>query len=67
MVLRANGQKAQRLATSRENPQTDEERDWGIPASQPQKVPFVCNELQLRVISLSLELALSFRVSFSTS
>ena len=27
MVFRANGQKARRLATSRENPQTDEERE----------------------------------------
>jgi hypothetical protein len=35
IVFRANGQKTQRLATSRENPQRDEERAWGIPASQP--------------------------------
>lgn len=35
MVFRANGQKSRRLATSRENPQTDERRAWGIPASQP--------------------------------
>ena len=35
MVFRANGQKTQRLATGRENPQTDEKRACRIPASQP--------------------------------
>ena len=34
-VFRANGQKTGRLAKGRKNPQTDEERAWGIPASQP--------------------------------
>lgn len=39
MVFRANGQKTRQLATSRENPQTDEKRAWGIPASQPTSPP----------------------------
>src|SRR5688572_29870482 len=35
MVFRANRQKTRQLAISRENPQKDEKRVWGIPASQP--------------------------------
>ena len=33
-MFRANGQKTGRLAKRRKNPQTDEERVWGVPASQ---------------------------------
>jgi hypothetical protein len=58
MVFPANGQQARRLANSRENPQTDETRALGFPASQPICVLssiVAAVRIRLRILSMVAE------------